>query len=261
MKLLELRKSVTLALLGLMVAAPAAQAAEETAPVAPPAAQSRTITFPVKGPVRFTNDFGAPRAGHTHQGNDIFGTKMQPLVAAADGTVVYLVAPFRPEPSDPSAPSPSPSPSATASPAPSSAGYAIFIRDAEGFTYRYVHVNNDSPGTDDGAATFEQAFTADMRLGQKVTKGQLIGYLGDSGNAESTAAHLHFEIRMPDGGAMNPFDSLSAAPHEKQAAPAKAAKASCKKKGKKTICPKAKPPAKKKARKPAATKPVVRRAR
>jgi hypothetical protein len=35
--------------------------------------------------------------------------------------------------------------------------------------------------------------------------------MGDSGNAESTTAHLHFEIHRPDGDTINPFDSLRAA--------------------------------------------------
>ena len=51
------------------------------------------MTFPVIGPVSYTDTFGAPRIGHTHQGQDLMGAKMQPLVAAADGTISYITIP------------------------------------------------------------------------------------------------------------------------------------------------------------------------
>ena len=38
--------------------------------------------------------------------------------------------------------------------------------------------------------------------------GGLFGWVGDSGNAESTRPHLHFEIHQPDGTVINPFYSL-----------------------------------------------------
>ena len=41
--------------------------------------------------------------------------------------------------------------------------------------------------------------------------GQVIGYMGDSGNAEGSVPHLHFEIRQPDRTPVNPYHSLVAA--------------------------------------------------
>src|SRR5690606_36480765 len=88
-----------------------------------------------------------------------------------------------------------------------------------GWFYVYLHVNNDTPGTDDGQATFEQAFVPGLAVGQRVSSCQPIAYMGDSGNAEGAGAHLHFEIRRPpsqDGRhrhwsssePINPQDSL-----------------------------------------------------
>ncbi|HWH31564.1 MAG TPA: cell wall-binding repeat-containing protein, partial [Egibacteraceae bacterium] len=83
----------------------------------------------------------------------------------------------------------------------------------------YVHLNNDSPGTDDGAGGPEWAYAPGIREGVRVERGQWIGYVGDSGNAESTGSHLHFELHDPelddpclDGYRnptwMNPYPSL-----------------------------------------------------
>ena len=42
----------------------------------------------------------------------------------------------------------------------------------------------------------------------RVTAGQTIAYMGDSGNAEGSTAHVHFEMRRPNGSAINPYTSL-----------------------------------------------------
>lgn len=152
------------------------------------ATATRSIIFPVIGEVNYTDDFGAPRSGgRTHEGNDLLGAKMMPLVAAVDGTLQYVA---YPEPSW---------------------GYMISIKDDEGYEYNYIHINNDAPGTDDGAGGGMNAYAPDVYQGAKVVKGQLIAWMGDSGNAESTAPHLHFEIRTPDGTAFSPYNSLQAA--------------------------------------------------
>src|SRR5688572_8298089 len=54
--------------------------------------EHRKVTFPVEGPVRYSDDFGDCRGtacSRSHAGNDLMGTKMQKLLAAADGTVSW----------------------------------------------------------------------------------------------------------------------------------------------------------------------------
>lgn len=151
-------------------------------------AEVRRIAFPTDPDVvTFKDDFGEQRAGHAHEGNDILGPKMTPLYSAVDGRVSYIV---DPEPSY---------------------GYMIVLEDADGYTYHYIHVNNDTPGTDDGMGGTVHAYGPGIVRDALVQKGQLVGWMGDSGNAENIASHLHFEIRHSDGDAINPYPSLIAA--------------------------------------------------
>ncbi|MEA3501651.1 MAG: peptidoglycan DD-metalloendopeptidase family protein, partial [Actinomycetota bacterium] len=46
-------------------------------------------------------------------------------------------------------------------------------------------------------------------VGARVAAGEVIGFVGTSGNASSAAPHLHFEVRMPDGTPVNPHPLLS----------------------------------------------------
>lgn len=146
----------------------------------------RPIAFPTEKTITFQDDFGDARSGHLHEANDLMGPKMTPLYAAVSGRVRSI--------NDPE----------------ESWGYAVTISDAEGWTYHYLHINNDTPGTDDGNGGTEHAYAPGIVRGARVTKGQLIGWMGDSGNAENVGSHLHFEIRL-DGEAINPYASLTAA--------------------------------------------------
>lgn len=145
----------------------------------------RTIIFPVIGAVTYYDDFGAARSGgRSHEGNDLMGKKMLPLVSTVDGTIVNVNYPEE------------------------EWGMAVTIRDSDGYTYHYLHMNNDVPGTDNGQGDGFYAYAPEIKQGNKVVKGQLIGYMGDSGNAETTQAHLHFEIRQPDRAPISPYKSL-----------------------------------------------------
>jgi hypothetical protein len=155
------------------------------------AEEIRQIIFPIQGVyTTFSDDYGDPRSGgRVHEGVDIMAKKMTPLVSAVDGRVTSLP---QEEPSW---------------------GYTIYIQDSDGYSYRYYHINNDTPGTDDGLGGTVYAFAPTITRGSPVQAGQLIGWVGDSGNAENVGSHLHFEIHLPNGDPINPYESLLAAAH------------------------------------------------
>lgn len=151
----------------------------------------RELMFPIVGPVTYSDTWGACRGSgcrRSHKGADIFGAKLAPLVAAADGVIVSV-----------------------RRTALTTAGNKIVIEDDEGWRYVYFHLNNDTPGTDDGANPQAWIIANRLRVGDRVEAGDVVGYLGDSGNAERTPNHLHFEVHQPDVGAINPTPSLDAA--------------------------------------------------
>jgi len=86
----------------------------------------------------------------------------------------------------------------------------LSIRGSGGISVYYYHINNDTPGTNDGAGTAGYAFPPDLRQGQRVRAGQVLAYMGNSGNAEGTSHHLHFELHR-NGAVLNPAPSLRAA--------------------------------------------------
>jgi hypothetical protein len=150
------------------------------------ASAHRQLIFPVIGNASFANDYLAPRPDGTHDAIDIIAGKHQQLVAAVNGTVVSVVYPE------------------------ASWGYSVTIEDDEGWRYRYIHINNDTPGTNDNQGGGMNAYAMDMKRGNRVIRGQLIGYVGDSGRSNGVS-HLHFEMFRPDGTVTNPYVSLQQA--------------------------------------------------
>jgi len=149
--------------------------------------------FPHPGlDIEFSNDWGNPRdnGARTHKGNDIFSPKGTPVVAVADGFVTFMGKTTRP-------------------------GYQVRLRHAEGWDSWYFHLNNDNPGTDDNRGGPEQAFAEGIEEGMWVAAGTVIGYVGDSGNAEHTAPHTHFELHR-GGKAINPYYHLRTALRRQQ---------------------------------------------
>ena len=145
------------------------------------------ITFPQETePTVFSSTFGAGRSGgRRHAGNDLMAPKMTEVYAAADGIISVI---------DTS----------------SLAGRYIEIAHQEGWSTRYIHLNNDDPGTDNGRADWALTVAPDLRVGSRVEAGEHIGYVGDSGNAEGAGSHTHFEIAY-GGSEIDPYDYLTAA--------------------------------------------------
>lgn len=147
-----------------------------------PAEPIYPLVFPVIGDVYFSDTFGAPRNGHTHEGQDLmsYGVKGLSVLAAADGVVGWI----------------------------GTTCCYLEIEHDDGWSTWYIHLNNDTPGTDDGQGW---GIAPGIEQGVPVVAGQLIGWLGDSGNAEGSSPHLHFELRDPTGKAINPFHDLQQA--------------------------------------------------
>jgi len=134
--------------------------------------------FPVYGDASFSDTWGAPRASTgRHQGTDIFALLGAPILAVADGTV-FSVGWNR------------------------IGGWRLWLRDRQGNQFYYAHL---------------AAFTPIARDGAEVKAGQVVGFNGNSGDAQGTPFHLHFEIHPVGllplgyvGGAVNPVGYLSA---------------------------------------------------
>ena len=127
--------------------------------------------FPILGPHRYGTGaarFGAGRAGHSHQGQDVFADCGTPLVAARGGKVKFAGSQSR------------------------AGNYIVIDADKTGRDYAYMHLRDP--------ALFE--------TGDRVATGQLIGYVGKTGDA--TACHLHFELWNAPGwySGGRPFDPL-----------------------------------------------------
>lgn len=148
------------------------------------------ISFPISRGGAYSNTYLAPRDGGSrpHLGTDIFAPKGTPVVAVADGVVERL----------------------GENPV---SGLYVVVRHYNGWRSAYVHLNDDSPGTDNGLA---YGFGPGVRVGAEVTTGTVLGYVGDSGNAESTAPHLHFELHQPNGFKANPYPALRRAWRSKE---------------------------------------------
>src|SRR4051812_43699370 len=149
-----------------------------------------TLLFPVAGATSYEDDFGQARAGGTHQGNDLLATKKTPVIAVEGGTVKFWTT-------------------------SASAGCMLYLYGDSGTMYEYIHLNNDVTMKNDnrGKCAAGTAYAKGLKDGQKVTAGQQIGYVGDSGDANGIASHLHFEVHPKGRAATDPYPYLQAAQH------------------------------------------------
>jgi murein DD-endopeptidase MepM/ murein hydrolase activator NlpD len=120
-----------------------------------PALGGGPYVFPVYGPVQFSDTFGAARADVSwHHGDDIFAPLGSPILAVADGTLFSVGW-------------------------NQIGGNRIWLRDREGNYFYYAHLAAFSTLAVDGA---------------KVRAGDVIGFVGNTGDAAGTPYHLHFEV-------------------------------------------------------------------
>jgi len=143
------------------------------------------IIFPVVGPVTYQDDFGDPRGQGGHQGNDIMAKRKAPAVAAEGGRVSFWTTSSR-------------------------AGCMLYLYGRSGTTYLYIHLNNDLTMRNDNRAGCKPgtAYAPGLKSGERVRAGQLIAYVGDSGDANGIHPHLHFELHPNRGGAVSPYSWL-----------------------------------------------------
>jgi murein DD-endopeptidase MepM/ murein hydrolase activator NlpD len=128
------------------------------------------FVFPVYGDVRCADDFGAPRQIGAHEGNDCFAAFGSPVLAVADGTLNRVGT------------------------LPIS-GNRLWLKTERGDSFFYAHLS---------------AFAPEAVSGRKVKAGTLLGFIGNTGDAEPTPPHVHFEIHPGDKKAIDPHAILTA---------------------------------------------------
>ena len=164
--------------------APARALAIEAAPPSMAAAvgmlTQRTLEIPVEGvkPAQLQDTFNDARAvGRRHDAIDIMAPRGTEVLAADDGTIAKLFT-------------------------SKAGGLTIYEFDpTQTFSYYYAHLDHYASG---------------IAEHQPVHRGQLLGYVGSTGNASASAPHLHFAIARLDtdrswwkGDPINPYPLLS----------------------------------------------------
>ena len=123
------------------------------------------LACPVDQPRSYTDTWGAPRSGgRSHMGVDILAPIGTPLRAYESGTVTRMNH-------------------------SSLGGISLYMTGASGNQYYYTHLSG---------------YVSGISPGGKVSPGQHIGYVGDTGNAAGIP-HLHWEVRPGGGANVNPY--------------------------------------------------------
>ncbi|MGK2928541.1 MAG: peptidoglycan DD-metalloendopeptidase family protein [Acidimicrobiales bacterium] len=135
----------------------------------------RGFVFPVADPYSFVDSWGFPRMTgteyeHGHQGTDIMAPFGTPLHATERGIVTRMGNDVL-------------------------GGQKLWLKGESGTYYYYAHL---------------QAFMEGMVEGTLVEAGDVVGFVGDTGNARGGAPHLHFEVHPGGGQAVNPYGLLRA---------------------------------------------------
>lgn len=134
---------------------------------------STSLPVPVHGipPQKLKDTWGASRSqGRAHEGIDIMAPRGTKVLSATEG----LIADLRDN---------------------NLGGKVIWIMGPAGSWHYYAHLDGHKRG---------------LKIGDYVKKGELIGYVGNTGNARHTAPHLHYGIYLngKGRGAVNPYPYL-----------------------------------------------------
>jgi murein DD-endopeptidase MepM/ murein hydrolase activator NlpD len=140
-----------------------------------PALAAGPYVFPVYGSSSTIDSYGASESGLAYvHGDDIFGELGQPVVAAASGTL-FSVGWNRVD------------------------GNRLSLRDHQGNLFSYANLAE---------------FASTVRNGAHVTAGEVIGFMGNTGNTGGAATHLQFEVHpvsllyLGTSGAVDPTGYL-----------------------------------------------------
>jgi murein DD-endopeptidase MepM/ murein hydrolase activator NlpD len=139
---------------------------------------ARDLTIPVQGVSagQLVRSFHDSRGGRQHEAIDILAPRNTPVLAVEDGTIARLFV-------------------------SKAGGNTIYQFDPSSeFAYYYAHLERYAEG---------------LKEGDPVRKGQIIGYVGTSGNAPKETPHLHFAVfkltadkHWWEGTPLDPFDVL-----------------------------------------------------
>ena len=134
---------------------------------------ARGFVFPVGGPHSYGDSYGAPRMTgtqyeHLHQGTDIFAASGTPLLACERGVLIRVGT-------------------------DTLGGTKLWLVGASGTRYYYAHLS---------------AFAEGVMENKVVEAGEVVGYVGNTGNALTTPAHLHFQVHPGGGPPVNPYPLL-----------------------------------------------------
>ena len=132
------------------------------------------LQMPVVGivPANLSNSWGDARDGgrRRHKGIDIFAPKGTAVVAVADGIISYIGE--QPK-----------------------GGLCLWLATEAGQSFYYAHLDRWASG---------------LYEGMEVRSGDLLGYVGNTGNARTTPPHLHFGVNDNDE-MVNPYPILTKA--------------------------------------------------
>jgi murein DD-endopeptidase MepM/ murein hydrolase activator NlpD len=112
---------------------------------------------------------GARSEGRKHQGIDIFAKRGTPVISSTEG-IVMQVGTNR------------------------LGGLVVWVMGPGGQRHYYAHLDR---------------YAEDVEVGMRIEAGRVLGYVGNTGNAQGTPPHLHYGV-YDIGGAINPFPLLRA---------------------------------------------------